>query len=224
MKDLFKRTMTDIEMYSEILKKLAKHAIELGLDEEDLTVQRVHLKTDAALKKYLKLTKEVKELGYTSLPLAIKALSQMKDRVAHDLNLVHEDFHKLPNVWLTGKQKSKNNAGFVGLTLSVALRRHRCMLPLIVEAWQLIADDVDEQQELLWLYQRVSSDEFEKALYRYIYALEEVPLEEEFTQVLDNEETMQKVYDYTFDPNRIYGVTNESMPEVSWDDEDSVAK
>jgi len=214
----FNNTMKELSLYTDMLEAIGDYAIELGVDEKHLTMVNAFQKCNKALREHIELTRKATELGYTSLPTALKALSQMKERVVEGVSNLPEELQKLPNVWLTGRPKSRNNAGFVGLTLSNALREHRTTLPLIVEAWDLICRKTPEDKEtLLFMYQRVSADEFKKELYRYIHNLEEVPLEEEFeVRLADTEEDMQRTYDYMFDPNRIYDVTNEPMPKVDW--------
>ena len=94
------------------------------------------------------------------------------------------------------------------------------MLPLILEVWQLIGQDEELHEQVIYNYLRMSADDFEKELYRYIYELEEVPLEEEFEgAVADTFDDVMNTYSHMMDPRRIYGVTNEPMPKVSHDEE-----
>jgi hypothetical protein len=214
----FNNTMKELNLYTDMLEAIGDYAIELGVDEKHLTMINAFQKCNKALREHIELTKKATELGYTSLPTALKALSQMKERAAEGVSNLPEELQTIPNIWLTGRPKSKNNAGFVGLSLWIALKTHRRMLPIIVEAWELICKkQPEDKEELLWMYQRVSADEFGKECFRYIHNLEEVPLEEEFeARIADTEEDIQRTYDYIFDPNRIYDVTNEPMPEVEW--------
>jgi len=162
-------------------------------------------------------TNIAKELGYTSLLLALKALKQVKGLEISGLDLLPEDFHKVPNIWFDGKPDGKDpvrNPGFKPMSVSVAKRKLRVVQPLVVEAWQLADGDEDIQSTILTTYLTTSADEFEKTLYRYIYDLEEVSLEEELTNVLQPTNTeVEKTLKYMLDPNRIYGVVKKKINE-----------
>lgn len=60
-----------------------------------------------------------------------------------------------------------------------AERQHRVMMPLLIEAWKLTEGDTEVQQEIEKEYRNSSAAEFERALYEYIYELEEPTLEEQ---------------------------------------------
>lgn len=158
-----------------------------------------------------------KELGYTSLQIALKALKQIKGLEISGLDMLPEDFHKVPNIWLDGKPDGKDavrNPGFKPMSVSVAKRRLRVVQPLVVEAWELAEGDEDIQSSILSTYLTTSADEFEKTLYRYIYDLEEVSLEEELTNVLvPTSAEIENTLKHMLDPNRIYGVQKKDEKE-----------
>lgn len=194
MKDLFKRTMTDIDMYSQVLKTLAARAVELGLDPDDLTVQRAHLKTDAALKQYIELTNTAKEMGYKTLPLALKALSQYKD-TRTDLGDLPTIFHKVPKLWLVGRASTRRTPGFLPLTLRVAQREHKQMVPLLLEAWDLA--DEEARDAMTTEYLRTSAEDFKQQLYNFIYENEETTLEDELVDTITTQVAHERFEDWT---------------------------
>jgi len=158
-----------------------------------------------------------KELGYTSLQIALKALKQIKGLEISGLDLLPDDFHKVPNIWLDGKPDGKDpvrNPGFKPMSVSIAKRKLRVVQPLVIEAWQLAEGDEDIQSSILTAYLTTSADEFEKTLYRYIYDLEEVSLQEELTNILPpTSAEVENTLKHMLDPNRIYGVQKKKEGE-----------
>jgi len=140
----------------------------------------------------------VKDLGYTSLPIALKALKQIKGLEVSGLYLLPEDLHKVPGLWLDGKPDGKDpikNPGFKPMSVSIAKRRLRVMQPLMIEAWQLANGNEDIHNSILTTYLTTSADEFEKSLYRYIYDLEEVSLQEELINLAQRTEEEPSLYE-----------------------------
>jgi hypothetical protein len=181
MKDLFKRTMTDIEMYSEVLKRMANRAVELGLNPDDLTVQRAFLKTDGALRQHIQHERKAQSLGYSSVAIALKALGQMKDCVTNaDLSLIPEVFHKVPMVWLRGRpaDKKRKEKGFAPMTPGQAKLKHRLLLPLLIRVWSEIAEDEALQNELIEAYLTTSANSFEIDLFAYDEKIEDYCIDE----------------------------------------------
>ena len=203
----------------EVVTWVCDEAITLGINPNQLNWVNAQSYVHGKVQDYVELEDKVKELGYTSLPLAIKALSQIKEGNAQAADILPDTLRTLPNIWLSGKPEGKKTKGFVGLTLSKALRRHRVMMPLMIEVWQLTAGNEELQEQVIYNYLRMSSDDFEKELFRYIYELEEVPLEEEFEDVVaETFDDIMDTYNYMMDPKRIYGVTDEPMPTVNHDE------
>lgn len=182
MDDLFKRTMRDIGLYTKSIITIGERAIELGLDPKDLNVPRAFAKVDAAVRAFLEDRKVAEGLGYKSVRLALKALSQIKEQPVYDLTKLPETFHKVPAIWIDGKAPNRVHPGFVPLSPRQAERAHRVIVPLLIEAWELAKDDEDVQTDIFNAYLTTSAKEFEKDLYKYIYDLEEVPLEEQLAE------------------------------------------
>lgn len=187
--------MTDIDMYSEVLKSLANRAIELGLDPKDLTVQRAHLKTDAGLRHYIEVTEKVKELGYSSLDIAIKALSQYKVHQPTDLSQLPTVFHKVPKIWLVGRPSTRRTPGFEPLRLSVAQREHKQVIPLLLEAWPMA--DEESRDMMVKEYLRTSAEDFKQQVYNFIYENEETTLEEELIDTISAQVAREQFEDWT---------------------------
>jgi hypothetical protein len=177
MDDLFKRTIRDVQLYTKHFNTIRDRAVELGLAQEDINVPRSVSKVDAAVREYLVLEALAKELGYKSVRVALKALSQMKQQPTYDLTKLPETFHKVPAIWLDGKTPNRVHPGFAPLSRTQAERAHRVIMPLLIEAWELSKDEENVRDQVTNAYLTSSADEFEKDLYKYIYDLEEVPLE-----------------------------------------------
>jgi hypothetical protein len=173
----FKRTLRDVELYSKYFGVITERAKDLGLGDEHVGVSQAVAKVDAAVRDYLTVQKKAEELGYKSIRFALKALSQMKEQPAYDLTKLPETFHKLPSIWLDGKTPNRLHPGFAPLSRAQAERAHRVIVPLLIEAWELAKGEEDVRDKITTAYLTSSADEFEKDLYKYIYDLEDVPLE-----------------------------------------------
>ena len=80
-------------------------------------------------------------------------------------------------------------------------------MPLLIEAWQLAGEDESIKDDIMREYLTVSGEEFEKSLYRYIYALEEVTIEEEFSNIIPaTDEEARASMELGISKDRIYGV------------------
>jgi hypothetical protein len=94
------------------------------------------------------------------------------------------------------------------------LRKHRVITPLLIEAWQLAGEDESIKDDIIREYLTVSGEDFEKALYRYIYALEEVTIEEEFSNIIPaTAEEVLASWELGTSKDRIYGVVKKDKPE-----------
>jgi len=193
----FKRTLRDVELYSKYFGVITERAKDLGLRDEHVGISQAVAKVDAAVRDYLTVQKIAEELGYKSIRFALKALSQMKEQPAYDLTKIPETFHRMPAIWLDGKTPNRVHPGFAPLTRTQAERAHRVIVPLLIEAWDLAKDDEEVQTQIFNAYLTSSAVEFEKDLYKYIYDLEEVPLEVELSEraavkLADYEDWQQK--------------------------------
>ncbi len=194
MDDLFKRTMTDIDMYSKVLKSLATRAMELGLDAKDVTVQRAHLKVDAAVTKWIECESTARELGYSSILTALKALGQYKEKSFYDISHLPSTFHKVPKLWLVGRADTRKTPGFAPMTLRAAIREHKQIIPLVLEAWEL--SDEEGHDILVREYLRCSAEDFKQQLYNFIYENEETPLEEELIDAVKRQVEREQFEDW----------------------------
>ena len=174
--------MTELIAYSETLQWLEDKAIEFGIPEKDVTVTNATQKVDKVVRDYQKAQERVMDMGYSSLAIALKALAQLKNKGAFDLANLPVVFHRPPMIWLTGRATTKKLEGFAPMRVRDAERKHRVILPLLLEAWDLAKDDEETKAKIEAGYRSWSADEFEKELYVFIYDLEEPTLEEQFTE------------------------------------------
>lgn len=97
-----------------------------------------------------------------------------------ELNKLPESFHKPPYIWLSGKYGNEklDIKGFAPMKPRDAERKHRVILPLLVEVWELSEGNEDERREIEKAYRNWSADKFERELYVTINKLEEPTLED----------------------------------------------
>ncbi len=95
-----------------------------------------------------------------------------------ELSKLPEAFHKPPAIWISGKKRTLVSEGFAPLGPRDAERKHRTILPLLIEAWELSEGNESEQLEIEKAYRNWSAEEFERELYLTINKLEEPTLEE----------------------------------------------
>ena len=208
--------MMDVEVYGKVLKSVVDLAVKLGLDPDEATVHTSNLKLRKGVKDYIDLEKKAQSLGYSSAAVALKALSQVKDKPVKDLSSVPEVFHKLPDIWLRGRTPGRKSAGFAPMTVTQAQRKHRVIMPLIIEAWGLAAEEEAIRDSITREYLTTSADDFERSLYRYINDLEEVSLEEELNDwEEDPSVTELRKAQQMLNSTQSYGVGG-NLDEVNW--------
>lgn len=204
----FKNTMKDINAVTPILEGVVNFALGFGVNPKGLNLSNAWSRCDRVIRDFIEAENRAKDLGYSSLLIALKALGQIKNSQI-DNSVLPELFHSVPNIWLSGKVDTKKAPGFKPMSLSAALRKHRVITPLLIEAWQLSDGEDAIRSNIEREYLISSADEFEKNLYRYIYDLEEVTLEEEFANILPpSDGEVEATLNFMMDPNRIYGVVS----------------
>jgi hypothetical protein len=208
-KDFFKGTMRDIASLSPILGKMVERAIELGAVPERLNLSNAWSKCDKTIRAYQDAEKTISELGYASLPFALKALSQFKQHEIVNIQDLPVVFHKVPGIWISGKPKTKLDKGFAPLRPRDAERQHKSVLPWILEVWQLSenAENCEEIRATLQKdYLTMHHEEFARACYVFINDLEIPELEEEFTDLVSSPSVAQLMNTLGKVENVDYGV------------------
>jgi hypothetical protein len=171
----------------EITSWICDTAISLGMSSRNINVYNAQHFLSSVVRDTQEWQGKSAELGYSSVSIALKALSQYKDRVAPvDINQLPDVFHKVPGVWLTGKPKTKVDKGFPPLRIKDAERQWRGMLPWLLETWELSesADNRDEVRDsLIKDYLTMHHEEFVRQCYIYINDLDVPDLEEELSEI-----------------------------------------
>lgn len=178
----FKRVMQDVRAYSKFLDQIEDIAVELGLDRETANTHNAVQKIISSLQKLLEVEKSAEEMGYSSVRVALKALGQMKGHGEYDISKLPECFHRPPQIWLDGRAETKVKRGFPRMKVREAERRHRALVPLLIEAWALAEGEEKVQNEIEKEYRTAHVDDFERAVYEFIYRLEPVSPEDEFEE------------------------------------------
>jgi hypothetical protein len=205
----FSKTLQELGAVDIVLLDLESHAVRFGLSPDPANVHNVWLKITTVIRKFEKSTKTAENLGYSSVDNALKALRMLTNKVEKaEADSLPEVFHKVSNIWLSGWVGNKKRPAFAPMRLKDAVRRHKMMLPLIIEAWQLSDENQIGRDKMVSSFLTQSADDFEKELYRFIYDLEEVTIEEEFDSLVHScsQEEMEESLRIVTDPNRIYGV------------------
>jgi len=214
----FKNTMKDVNAISPILEGVVTQALKLGVNPKGMNLVNAWNRCDRTIREHIEAECEAQELGYSSLPMALKALSQLKNRQDH-ISYLPEVFHTFPHIWLTGKIESRPKAkdGFYPMAPSVARRKYKQIMPLLVEAWQLAERREEAEQihdDIVKEYLSVSAEKFQDALELYIYDLEPTSLERELELLPASQEEIKRTYEHMVDPKRIYDtVTKEELEE-----------
>ena len=199
------------------LNGIEQLSVKLGANPNTSNPMNALRSVTKAINDLVTLEEQAQGLGYKSAALALKALSQMKQPVS-DYTYLPEVFHTVPWVWLNGKHPTKNDPGFPPMSLTQAQRKHRTVMPLILEMWQLFEDDEISCDQLVKDYLHLSADKFEKMMYKWIYDLVEVTIEQEFTNRLEaTPEELEACLKLATDKNRIYGVTKDKLDLPEWD-------
>lgn len=204
---------------NKIFNALDTLSVELGANPDTINPMNALRSVTKAVKELMTLETTAQKLGYTSAAVALKALSQYKDKVTQvDINTLPEVFHKVPMVWLKGRPNGKRlRNGFAPMTPSQAKLKHALLLPLLTRVWLEIGDDERVQNELIDAYLTTSALSFETDLFAYDGKIEDY--------------NFYEVKDYDQDPSLAelsiaatqtrgehdYGVGG-VLDEVVWDD------
>lgn len=107
-----------------------------------------------------------------------RIIKLMSGATPDEISKLPEAFHRPPAIWLSGKKKTLVSEGFAPMGVRDAERKHRVILPLLIEVWELSEGEEEERLEIEKAYRNWSADDFEKELYTTINKLEEPTLEE----------------------------------------------
>lgn len=140
---------------------------------------------------------KVQEMGYTSLEIALKALSQFKKESSTLPEDFPEHFGKVPQIWGLGRVPTRKTPGFAPIPVRTAIRRHKMLLPLLAEAWVLSEEEGRDQ--LVRRYLSSSPDEFEQELYEFIYEIEGDTLEEQLIDEVQRKVEEERFQDWSFE-------------------------
>ena len=165
--DYFKNTMKDVQSISPILDSMVNLSLETGLEPAGLNLPNAWRRCERLVREYGQADEKAKELGYTSLAFALKALAQFKRNQTEGMQTLPEQFHTVPQIWTRGRCDIGNQEGFKPLSFSAAQREHRQVLQLLLEAWPL-ADESDRDGMLI-AYLSTSAEQFKQELYDFLY-------------------------------------------------------
>ena len=198
---LFKKTMEDVVEYTKAFEVLESMATTLGLQPDTLNFHNLITRCAKVMKDTVNYESKAKELGYSSLGNALKALAMMATKgEGSDIYKLPEVFHNVPKVWLDGRPESRGTTGFAPMKLANAQREHRRLMVYLVELWEIIdnseksEDEKKEgQKEVEYNYLRESADDFTKWVYSLIKKLEPIPPEEEFDKLTAPTSTLDTI-------------------------------
>jgi len=199
--DFYKQTNKELMKNNELLQFVHNWAVELGMDPAHTNSTNIKQKLNKALKGTIMFEAKAKELGYSSLGNALKALSMTALKgEGSDIYKLPEVFHNVPKVWLDGRPESRGTTGFAPMKLANAQREHRRLMVYLVELWEIIdnsekseEEKKEGQKEVEYNYLRESADDFTKWVYSLIKKLEPIPPEEEFDKLTAPTPTLNTV-------------------------------
>ena len=179
--DFFKQTKKELMKNSELLQFLYTWAVDLGVPESQANSTNIIRKLSKVRQQVLTVEAKAAALGYTSVEIALKALSQFKSDKYVDASKLPEVLQNLPYIWVNGRAENHKRGveGLVPLGVKQAKRKYNQILPLLVEAWNLAADEPEIREQIIYNYQTDSCAQFEADLYTYIHCLEPLTFQEE---------------------------------------------
>ena len=172
------------KMLTEV-EKLEKWIIFSAADNDEevttLNTNNAQARITSILKQSKERENKVESMGYTSVEIALKALSQMKSDEFVDASKLPEVLQNLPYIWVNGRAAAPKRGleGLVPLGVKQAKRKYNQILPLLVEAWNLAVDEPEIREQIIYNYQTDSWSQFEADLYTYINCLEPLTFKEE---------------------------------------------
>jgi len=163
------------------LNGLEQLGVELGANPDTSNPMNALRSVTKAVNELVKLEQTAQDMGYKSAAIALKALSQYKEKVTPvDMNTLPEVFHKVPMVWLKGKPNSKRlKNGFAPMTPAQAKLKHALLMPLLIRVWADIAEDEALQNEFIDAYLTTSANSFELDLFAYDEQIEGYAINED---------------------------------------------
>jgi hypothetical protein len=208
----------------EIALWICNTAIGLGMKERNATVHNAQEYIASTIRTLQSYSETANELGYKSLPVALKALSQYKGHESVDTTTLPEVFHKESQGWVLGRPKgtlNKDDKGFPPLRPRDAQLQYKGVLPWLLEAWKMAdtySNGDEVRDELVTRYLTYSPDEFTRLCYMRINDMEEPNLNTELTRCIERGssvfEEIQALNNVT---NIDYGVGGTLEPPV-WND------
>jgi hypothetical protein len=208
----------------EIALWICNTAVGLGMKERNATVHNAQEYIASTIRTLQSYSETANELGYKSLPIALKALSQYKGHENVDTTDLPEVFHKESQGWVLGRPKgtlSKDDKGFPPLRPRDAQLQYKGVLPWLLEAWRMAdtySNGDEVRDELVTLYLTYSPDEFTRLCYMRINDMEEPDLQTELNRRIEKNASVfevSKALRNVTEPN--YGVGGTLEPPT-WDD------
>lgn len=221
----FNDTMAELSAVQDILTTFETIAINEGIDPAHVTLTNAVQKVTKRLRDYKKAEDKAAKLGYTSLPVALKALGQYKkDNTEVDTTALPEVFHKESQGWVLGRPKgtlNKDDKGFPPLRPRDAQLQYKGVLPWLLEAWKMAdtySNGDEVRDELVTRYLSYSPDEFTRLCYMRINDMEEPNLNAELTRCIEKGSSVfEEIQALTNVTNIDYGVGGTLEPP-SWND------
>jgi len=179
--DFFKQTQKELMKNNELLQFLYTWAVDLGVPQSQANSTNIIRKLSKVRQQLLTVEAKAASLGYTSVEIALKALGQFKSDKYVDASKLPEVLQNLPYIWVNGRAENPKRGveGLVPLGVKQAKRKYDQILPLLVEAWNLAADEPEIREQIIYNYQTDSCTQFEADLYTYIHCLEPLTFQEE---------------------------------------------
>lgn len=179
--DFYKKTQKELMENNELLEFVYRWAVKLGIEPTCVNRSNAQLKLNKELNDSIEFKTKARELGYASPLTALKALGQIKSDKFVDASKLPEVLQNLPFIWVNGRAAypKRGLEGLVPLGVKQAKRKYNQILPLLVEAWNLAADEPEIREQIVYNYQTESCAQFEADLYTYIHCLEPLSFQEE---------------------------------------------
>lgn len=187
-----------MQQYTKFMTLMEELAVKLGVPQGHVTTSNIGLKIQSTINKFYSQEEKAQELGYKSVEIALKALSQMKDRQVYSVEAMPEVFHTFPHLWIQGIPSNKNTGdkGIARMRVRDAQLEYDKALPWLIRAWnaaEMYENAEEIRAEIEAEYLTTFPDDFGRYCYRVINDIEPVEPHEEFDEMHSKDPTRSEL-------------------------------
>ena len=216
----YKKALSDLEKAERLAEEVTDLATQLGVKADGSNIYNASKAVAKAVGELLNLEQEAQRLGYKSVALALKALSQVKPAVElpevfryYPTHWVHEAGVERLQVWKDGKRVDRNYrvTAVTPLQAQRKLERLAPVLAAVLREAELLENREEFLTEVVDCFKNQPYDEFADLCYRFLRCDSSDDEESEVEQVV--EATPDKLEEQLEVVRRLAAETGESFDE-----------